>query len=174
MPSATATPPGPSEYAPYYAKYIALVPEGDLLELLERQIHETVALLGSFGEARGDFRYAPGKWSVKEMVGHMADVERIFVYRALRFARNDRTPLPGFEQDDYVANASFGARSLQDLTEELQLVRRGTVAFVRGLTTEELARRGTASSVEFTVRAIPYIIAGHERHHVNVLRERYV
>jgi hypothetical protein len=174
MPSSAIPRPGPSEYAPYYARYVDLVPEGDILEVLERQAHETVALLGTFGEARGDSRYAPSKWSVKEVTGHLMDVERVLSYRALRFSRNDPTPLPGFDENAFVANSSFGARALQDLADELQILRRCTLAFFRGLSADELARRGTANNVEFSVRAIPYIIAGHERHHQNILRERYV
>lgn len=174
MTTATASRPGPTEYDPYYGKFISLLPEGDVLELLERQIQETVGLLGGFGEARGDSRYAPGKWSVKDVAGHLADTERVFVYRALRFARNDRTPLPGFDQDDWVRGAHFAARTLTDLSEELQLVRGATLAFFRGLGEEEMSRRGIANSAEVTVRAIPYIIAGHERHHIGVLRDKYV
>lgn len=166
--------PSADEFAPYYGRYINAVPDGDVLALLERQIGETLALLRTIPEARGSHRYAPGKWSIKEVLGHMADTERVFAYRALRFARGDRTPLPGFEQNDWVPFSNADARPLGELAEELRLVRGATVALFRGLDDAALARRGTASGVEFTTRALAWIIAGHERHHLRVLGERYL
>jgi hypothetical protein len=166
--------PDPSEYAPYYGKYLTEVPEGDVLELLRRGIDETSDLLGGLDEAKALHRYAKGKWSIKEIVGHLSDTERIFAYRALRFARGDKTPLPAYEQDDYVFHGSFDARALSDLLSEFRAVRAASVALFRGMTGEMFARQGTASGFEFTVRAIPYILAGHERHHVGVIRKRYL
>jgi uncharacterized damage-inducible protein DinB len=173
--SATApAKPQTNEYAPYYEKYVSLVPEGDVVETLERQLDDTLALLRGITEERAGYRYAPGKWSVKEVVGHIIDTERIFSYRALAIARGERQPLPGMDQDEYMAGADFDSRTLADLTEEFSHVRRANVLMLRGLSEEAWTRRGTASDNEVTVRAIAYIIAGHEAHHVKILRERYL
>jgi hypothetical protein len=166
--------PSAEEYAPYYEKYVSLVPAGDVVETLERQGAETLALLRGLSEEQAASRYEPGKWSVKEVVGHIIDGERIFAYRALRFARGDRTPLPGFEQDDYVSGGDFDARTLSDLTDEFGHVRRATLALLRPLGEAEWRRTGTASDNEVSVRALAHIIAGHELHHLNVLRARYL
>ena len=174
MPAPVIARPGDGEYAPYYSKYVVLVPDGDLLDTLARQIEDTARLLGAVAERDADFRYAEGKWSIKDVVGHLADSERIFAYRALRFARGDATPLPGFDENALVANARFGARSLRDLLGELRAVRAGTVALFAGMSPVELARRGVANETPVSVRAIAYIIAGHERHHGAILRERYL
>ena len=168
------TRPEVGEYAPYYEKYIALTREGDVIEILERQAAETLALLRGLSEEQGAARYEPGKWSVKEVVGHIIDGERVFAYRALRFARGDRTPLPGFEQDDYVRGGNFEARTFKDLIDEFEHVRRATVALLRPLGEEEWRRTGTASDNEVSVRALAHIIAGHEAHHMRILRERYL
>jgi hypothetical protein len=166
--------PAPGEYDPYFDRYIALVADGDVVALLETQVEETLALLRGCAEADGTFRYAQGKWSLTEVVGHLADTERVFGYRALRFSRNDRTPLPGFEQDDFVAHGEFGSRTLGSVVAEFAAVRAGTVALVRGFTSEQLTRRGVANEVEMSVRAVPFILAGHERHHVQVIQDRYL
>jgi hypothetical protein len=165
--------PATGEYLPYYHKYIALVPEGDVVDMLRSQIGDTLALLGSIDEARGSYRYAPGKWSIKEVVGHMADVERVMAYRALRIARGDATPLPGFDENAYVPAANFDARPLASLAHEFHHVRASTVAFLETLDPTAAARRGTANNAEVSARALAFIIAGHERHHVGLLRERY-
>jgi hypothetical protein len=165
--------PGADEYAPYYAGYVGAVPDGEILILLRDQLAETEALLREFRGDRGDHRYAPGKWSVKEVVGHLADTERIFAYRALRFARGDRTPLPGYEQDDFVRGGNFSARPLPEIAGELRSVRMASITLFAGLSAEALMRRGPANNVEFSVRALAWIIAGHERHHARVLREKY-
>lgn len=164
--------PDSSEYAPYYGKYVSLVPEGDILATLERQWLETVALLAP-READADFRYAPGKWSVKESLGHLIDTERVFSYRALRIARNDKTPLAGFEQDDYVKYGPFAHCRLSALLEEFTSVRKATVALFRALDEAAWTRRGVASNNEVTVRALAYMIAGHELHHRQIFQERY-
>lgn len=166
--------PNPGEYASYYASYLAAVSDGDLLLLLEDQGAEMLDLLRAFGEARGGHRYAPGKWSVKEVVGHVTDTERIFSCRALRIARADATPIPGFEQDGYVAAAGFDRRSLADLAEEFADVRKATLKLLTGLDAPALNRAGVASGHPVTVRALAWIIAGHEQHHAQVLRERYL
>lgn len=166
--------PGSDEYGAFYAGYVSRVPEGDLVRILEDQIQDTLALLRPVSDEDGDHGYAPGKWSLKEVVGHLADTERVMSYRALRVARGDATPMPGFEQDDYVAAVEFNRRSLGSLLDELELLRRGTVALFGSLTEEEWARRGTASGQPVTPRSLACIIAGHELHHRQVLAERYV
>ena len=165
--------PGADEYAEYYAGYVERVPTGPILEILESSIAETCALLSSFGEARGDDRYAAGKWSIKEVVGHLIDAERVFAYRLLRFARGDRTPLEGFDQDAYVREARCDRRTLTDLTEEFRLLRAANLGMFHALDSKELARRGNANGKDVSVRALLYILAGHEIHHRNVLREKY-
>lgn len=169
----TSGAPEPSEYAPYYGKYISLVP-GDVVAALEDQPHETLALLSGLSEEQADFRYAPGKWTVKEMLGHVIDTERIFAYRALRFARKDATPLASFEQDGYVLAGDFGGRRLADLIDEFVCVRRSSVWLFRSLSPEAWMRRGIASENPISVRALAYIIAGHELHHRRILREKYL
>ena len=166
--------PEPNEYASYYERYVSKVPDADLLETLERQCAETLALLRALPEERGAHRYEPGKWSIKQLVGHLSDGERLFSYRALSIARGDRAPLPGMEQDEWMAGVDFDARTLADLADEFEAVRASTLHLLRHLSPEAWARRGTASDNEVTVRALAYIIAGHEAHHVGVLRERYL
>jgi len=166
--------PQSSEYAPYYSRYIDRVPDGDLVELLRGQIGETLALLRAIPEDRASYRYEPGKWSIKEVVGHLADVERIMGYRMLRIARGDSTPLPGFDENAYVPAANFDARSLTSLAHEFEQVRGATIAFLETLDPDAAARQGSANNLEISARALAYIIAGHERHHVAILRERYV
>jgi DinB superfamily len=166
--------PDETEYLPYYGKYISLVPAGDILATLARQLDETLTLLRSVTESRAGFRYAPGKWSIKELVGHMTDTERIFSYRALRFARNDATPLPGYEQDDYIRNATFDDYPLGELAAEFESVRQSSLLLFKHLGSEAWARRGVASDAEVSVRALAYIIAGHELHHMGILRGRYL
>ncbi len=166
--------PTTTEYAPHYERYIALVPHGDVLAILKQQVEETLRMVRAMPESRGDFRYAPDKWSVKEVLGHVIDSERIFAYRALRFARNDATPLPGFEQDDYVRAGGFGACRLQDLADEFALVRAATLAMFHHFAPAAWDCRGVANKAEVSVRALAYIIAGHERHHREILQARYV
>jgi DinB family protein len=166
--------PQPGEYDPYYERYIALVPPGDIVAVLERQVPETSSLLISRGAQRADFRYAPDKWSVKEVVGHLCDTERILSYRALRIARGDQTPIEGFEQDDYVPNGKFGQRSLADLLAEFADIRKATLDLFRHLDAQAAARRGVANKKEITARALAYIIAGHELHHRRILEEKYL
>ena len=166
--------PDATEYAPYYERYISLVKDGDILASLSQQMDETLTLLGSISEEQANFRYAPDKWSIKELVGHLIDTERIFSYRALRFARNDKTPLPGFDQDDYIRGASFDDYSLADLASEFEHVRRAGLSLFKHLDREAWKRRGAANDSEVSVRALAYIIAGHELHHMGILRSRYL
>ena len=166
--------PAPSEYAPYYGMYIERVGDGYILKTLAAQLRDTRALLGEQSEERGSYRYAPGKWSLKQVIGHLADAERVFTYRALVFARNDKTPLPSMEQDDWMTQANFDGRSLASIVAEFGAVRAATLALFESFDGEIAARRGTANGFEFTVRAMPYIVAGHEAHHVGVIRERYL
>jgi len=166
--------PEPSEYAEFYEKYIALVPQGDLFATLEKQLNQYKSLLGKLTEPQSEFRYEPAKWSIKEVVGHVTDTERIFAYRLLRIARGDQTPLSGFEQDDYVKEGNFSARKLADLLEEFSLVRHATLALLRSLPSKAWTRRGNANQKEITVRALGFIIAGHDCHHRVILEQRYL
>jgi hypothetical protein len=166
--------PRSNEYPPYYNRYINLIEDDDILSVLEIQKQEMSDLLNGLGEEAAAFRYAVDKWSVKEVIGHIIDVERIFTHRALRFARNDTTPLPEFDQDMYIDQANFDSRSLIDIAEEYRTVRESTLYMFYSFNIEYFARQGTASGFKFTVRAIPYIIAGHEAHHHRVLKEQYL
>jgi hypothetical protein len=171
---ATSLRPQPGEYAPYYEKYLTLVQSNDILAALEDQRRQTLLLLSGRSEADGDLRYAPEKWSVKEVLGHINDTERIMGYRALRISRGDATPIEGFEQDDYVRNGPFVQRPLSDLIEDFIAVRRATVSLFRNLDEAAWTRRGIANKNEVTVRALAYIIAGHELHHRRMLEEKYL
>src|SRR5215831_13914325 len=166
--------PESTEYAPSYEQYIKLVPDGDIISILDSQLESTLALLGTLPEAKSSSAYAPGKWTIKELLGHIIDTERIFTYRALCIGRNDKTPLPGFEQDDYVAGTHFNTRHLASVLEELTAVRRAGVHLFKHFTEEEWLRRGSANQKEITTRALAYNIAGHERHHLNILKTRYL
>ncbi len=166
--------PGADEHAPYYGLYVRQVPEGGVLEILAEEVGRTVALLTPLDEAQAAFRYASGKWSVKEVVGHLIDVERVFAQRALHFARRDRAPLPSMEQDDWVEAGRFNRRTLASLLDEFTTVRQATLAMFHGFDPEAWPRRGIASDVGFTVRSLPHIIAGHEIHHRNVLATKYL
>jgi hypothetical protein len=168
------TPPEPNEYQSYYGRYISLVPSCDLTQTLDAQLAQSLPILSAIDEQKSLYRYAPGKWSIKEVLGHLIDAERIFAYRALRFARRDSTPLPGFDQDPYVSAANFDSRPWHDFIAEFEHVRRSTILFFRALAPEDLLRSGTASQNSITVRALGYIIAGHELHHMGILRERYL
>lgn len=159
----------PSTYVPY----IKRVPESDPVMVCASQIEETAALLRGLSEADALYRYAPGKWSIKEVVGHLTDTERIMGYRALRIARGDTTPLPGFDQNPYIPAGRFDARPLADLVGELRTVRAATLALLRTFDADAWRRRGTASSKPVSVRALAFMIPGHERHHVQILRTRY-
>ena len=166
--------PQAGEFASYYSRYIDLAIEDDIVAALDAQSHETATLLGGLSEQQAAHRYEADKWSVKQLVGHVTDGERIFGYRALCIARGDTTPLPGFEQDPYVANAASDDRPIADLAEEFATVRKSNVMMLRALTEEAWGRAGTASDNQITVRALAFILLGHERHHVRIVRERYL
>ena len=166
--------PDPSEYEAYYRTYTSRVPDGDVLDTMERQLESTLEVLARVGPERESYRYAPGKWSVREVVGHMIDTERLFAYRALSFARGAEDALPSMEQDEWAALANAEGRSLSELAAEFEYVRRGHVLMFRGFDHEAWLRTGVASGFRFTVRSFPWILAGHEIHHRGVLEERYL
>ena len=172
-PASSIARPEPGEYAPYYDRYISLISGTDILATLDSQRREMLLLLSGRDEADGDFRYASDKWTAKEVLGHVCDTERIFAYRALRIARGDRTPIEGFEQDDYVRNGGFAQLPLAEVIDDYIAVRRGTLTLLRNLNEQAWTRRGTANKNEVSVRALGYIIAGHELHHRRILEERY-
>ena len=174
MSAATTIRPASGEYPPYTINYISLVPDGDIVVTLGKQLDDTLALIRSVSESRGDFRYEEGKWSIKEVIGHIIDGERIFAYRALRFARGDETPLAGFEQDDYVRSGGFDKRTLSDLANEYEHVRRSTIALFSNLDEEAWGRLGSANDNPASVRALAFMIAGHVLHHLEILRSRYL
>jgi hypothetical protein len=164
--------PAASEYAPPYANYVALATEGNVLAALSTQLDDMLSLLRGLPEATANTRHAPYTWSVKQVVGHMTDAERVFGYRALCFARNDPTPLPGFDENNYVDNATFDDSPLSALLDECEQLRRADLSFFRQLSPEAWSRTGVASNNPVTVRALAYIIVGHTRHHLNILRKR--
>ncbi len=167
-----------SEIAPHAKAYVDLVPGEDVLAALTAQSDETIALLKPLPEEYAtEFAYAPGKWTkntIKQIVGHLSDCERIFAYRALRLSRGDSTPLPSFEQDGYVTAADSNGRTLTSLVDELRIVRKSTLALFESLPQLAWLRRGQVSGRDATVRGIAYTIAGHELHHFRILRERYL
>lgn len=166
--------PDASEIAPHANAYVDLLPPGDILETLADQIERTIALFESIGEERATaFVYAPGKWTAKQIAGHLSDTERILAYRALRIARGDGTPLPGFEQNDYVVSARSNERKLDALLRDLRVVRRSTLALLESLPAETWLLTGRVSEWHLSVRGIAYTTAGHEVHHYRILQERY-
>lgn len=173
MHSHLALRPAADEHAPYYSRYIELVPEGDVTETLERQLADDLRRLAPLTPEQAHHRYAPGKWSVLQVIGHVADSERVFAYRALSFARGDASELPGFEEGAWADAAGADALALSTVLEDLASVRRATLSLLHGLTPAAWARRGIANRATTSVRALAWTIAGHERHHLAVLRERY-
>jgi hypothetical protein len=164
--------PQTHEYPAWAETYIKLI-DGDVIELLERQASEFSGFMRDLIE-KADYAYAPGKWTIKEMMGHIVDTERILVYRLMCFARNEPQALPGFDEDQYVANAHFGDRSLFSLSEEFSLLRRANLYLFKSLNEAELERGGIANQKKITVRALLYVIAGHVMHHTEVVKERYL
>ena len=163
--------PTDGEHTPYYAHYIGLVPTGGIIDLLERQISDSVALLGALSPTQAAWRPAPGEWNTTEIVGHLADTERVLAYRALRIARADQTPMEGVDDfGPYVPAAGFAERPLAAVAAEFAAVRAATVALFTGLDQAAWTRRGTADGNTFSPRALAYIIAGHERHHLADIR----
>jgi hypothetical protein len=166
--------PGEGEYARYYDRYIGLVPAGDVIVILREQAQATLELLRHVPETGANHAYATGKWSIKEVIGHLADSERVFAYRALRFARADPTPLPGFDENSWMPPAHYHARALAHVGAEFASVRAATIAFFDGMPEEAWTRRGEANGQVVSVRALAVIIAGHELHHRRILIERYL
>ncbi len=166
--------PEATEHAPYYSTYIDLITDEDILTVLEKQLTSTLATIGIAEETNNNQPYAEGKWTVKQLVGHLNDCERIMSYRALRIARNDKTPLSGFEQDDYILTGNFDERSWQDLKSEFEHIRQATLSLLRPLDKDAWLRRGIANDNEITARALAYIIAGHVEHHIRILETRYL
>jgi DinB superfamily len=166
--------PQPEEYAPYYEKYISLMVGIDIRDDLARQPEELRAVLAGVPEDKGAFAYAPGKWTIKEMLSHLIDGERIFAYRVLRIARGDATPIEGFEQDDYIANSCANDRSFSSLLDEFDLQRRSNLLMLEKVDGAASARMGTASESPVSARAIVYIMGGHVSHHLAILKERYL
>ena len=168
------TRPEKGEYAEYYERYVSLVEETDIVAVLEKQQFELLEFFQKIDEDRSLFAYAEGKWSIKEVIGHLSDGERIFAYRALRISRADKTPIEGFEQDGYIENSNFNNTKLSDLIAELLYTRKSNLIFLNNLTDEAWLRTGTASENTISVRALAYIMAGHIRHHLKILNERYM
>ena len=166
--------PGADEHAPYFSQYTAEAPAGDLVEALEKQATDVTSLIKGVPAAREGHRYAEGKWSIREVIGHIADSERVFAYRLMCVARGDTTALPSFDENLIAKNSDADARTLADLGEEFGAVRRATVTLVRSMQDVQMLRRGTASGKGISARALVWIIAGHAQHHMKVLRERYL
>ncbi|MCL6458734.1 MAG: DinB family protein [Gorillibacterium sp.] len=166
--------PANTEYSPYHEQYISEVPEGDIIGILTQSLEATVQLLSNLSEDKGNARYAPGKWSLKEVLGHINDNERIMSYRLLRIARGDATPLAGYDQDELMKGVSFDSCTLASLVEEYTYLRRSTLSLLHGLSEEAWARRGIVGGGEISAKAWAYIIAGHELHHLKVIKERYL
>lgn len=166
--------PKKGDYAEHYQQYIDLVEGNDVIGMLTDNNLYAQNILNSFPQSKGNYRYAEGKWTIKEVVGHILDTERIFCYRALAIARGEKKPLPGFDQDQYVINGKFNDRPLHDLTYEYRLVRESTILLFRSFDQSVLQNRGVASGNEVTVLALMFMTAGHERHHLNILKEKYL
>lgn len=165
--------PDTSEYAPYFSRYIDLVPETDITGALESQIVQTTRSLRAIGEERGAFRYAPGKWTIKGVLGHIGDGERVFGYRAMCIARGEKTSLPNFDENTYAEQADFERWTVSSLIDHLEQLRRSNVLMLRNLADEAWDRKGLANNNPATPRSVAYIMLGHERHHLNVLRDKY-
>jgi len=168
------TKPQPGEYKTYAATYINKVPNGPVLEILEYLKDSTYNFFARMTAEQADYAYAEGKWTIKESLGHMIDTERVFAYRAFVFSRGDKNELPGFEQDDYVLNSTYSTRSIQDLAAEFKAVRESTLYLFSAFTDEQSLLQGIASEHPVSVRALVYMIAGHELHHLDILKERYI
>jgi uncharacterized damage-inducible protein DinB len=166
--------PGADDFPPYYGTYISEVAGTDVMPVLAAQRDSTVRFLAAIPETKAGYRYAEGKWSIREVVGHLSDSERIFAYRMLRFARADETPLPGFDENRYVPAGDFERRSLADLAAEFAAVRDGSLALARSLDSASIARRGLANGKSISVGSLAWVIAGHEAHHLRVIREKYL
>ena len=166
--------PDVSEFAEYYTGYIGKVPGVDIMSVLQAQMESTAALIRGIDDAKGGFRYAPEKWTIKELIGHIIDTERVFAYRALVFSRNDATPLPGFDQEPWAKNANHANVPMSELAAEFQSVRQASIHLFRHLAADDWMRQGIGNNKKMTTRAAAYIIAGHTQHHLDILKERYL
>lgn len=165
--------PAKSDYAEYYQKYIDLIDGEDIIQILVKLNNEVSDVFNSFPQSKGDYSYDEGKWTVKEVIGHMMDTDRIFAYRALSIARGERHPLPSFDQDEYVRKGKFNLRNLADLTYEYRLIRESNILLFKGFDQSVYSNRGVAAGNEVTVLALMWMIAGHQKHHLKILKERY-
>lgn len=166
--------PQVNEHPAYYTHYIGLVKGDNILKQLEDQVIDIQAIISEIPEEKENYAYAPGKWTIKEVLGHIIDTERIMAYRALRFARKDKTALPGFDENEYVTNSDYNKRTLYDIAHEFAIVRESNLALFKHFNEEALDQRGTANNNEATVRAILFMIAGHANHHLNVIKTKYL
>lgn len=166
--------PSSSEYAHYYAGYVSNVPKKNIIETLNLQMHEFYTFINSIPGDKAFHAYAEGKWTIKQVIGHIIETERVFAYRALAFSRRDENPLPPMDEKDYVKYANYNSRTISNLANEYLAVRISTIHLFQNMTKEMVSLKGTASGVEFTVRSLPFIIAGHERHHMNMIKEKYL
>ncbi|MDB5015406.1 MAG: damage-inducible protein DinB [Mucilaginibacter sp.] len=165
--------PLPHEYSAYAARYVDLVGDGPILEILEQQQKNTYDIFTGIDINKADYAYAEGKWTIKQVLGHMADTERVFAYRALVFSR-EAIELPGFEQDVYMEKATFNIRPLEDIANEFKTIRESSIYLFKSMNEEQLTQKGIASGNPVSVRALAYMIAGHEMHHIKILKERYL
>lgn len=165
--------PQPDEYGEFYKGYVDKVDSDNVLEVLKDQMHETYTLINSLTAKQAAYRYAAGKWTVKEVIGHLVDSERIFAYRALCIARGEQQNLPGFDQEEYVEQGNFKDRRLKNIGDEYFSLRNANIAMFNSFSEETLLRKGKANGYDCSVRALAYIIAGHERHHLDVLKDKY-
>ncbi len=166
--------PDPKEYSEYYHKYVGQVPKGDILDILDRQADLLGRFFAEISEEKSRYRYEKNKWSIKEVVGHLLDVERVFAYRAFRFSRGDRTELSGFDENSYVPNGNYDAHDLTELVEEFYLLRKATVSMFRGFDKKMWGLSGRANGADMSVRAVAWILAGHLIHHMKVIQSRYL
>lgn len=172
--NAIITPPDTSEYFHYYGNYINRVKTNNLINALQENENDFISLSKTIPEQKANYKYADGKWTVKEVIRHLSDAERIFAYRALTFARNDKNPLPGFEENDYVPESNCANQTLSEIAEEWVSVRAATIALFKSFTSEMSLRKGLANGKEISVRALGFVIVGHTVHHAEVIRERYL
>ncbi len=166
--------PQQGEYNPYYDGYLNLVPDGDILEVLQKEKEKTISLVRNLSDEEARFRYGPNKWSIKEVIGHIADTELIMSYRLLRIGRGDTTPLAGFNENEYVSAANFDEFTVQELLDYFQNTRNATISLLKTMSPDSLTRVGHANQSETSARAIAYIIAGHEIHHRQIIKDRYL
>ena len=170
--TAPSSRPQPSEYAAYYGKYIALVPDDDILDLLQSQLNDSVAFLRKVPDAQGEIVHPPYAWTIKQVISHLIDGERIFAYRLLRIARGDTTPLPGFDENEYAKTEKTDQLKIGDLVNEFETVREATLSLLHNLPNEAWTRSGTANGYPVSVRALAWIMAGHVNHHMAIVRKR--